>query len=584
MEKVSDTHHLVNRKGVWYYRRRVPKALVKAVGKAVIQYSLDTSKKAEAKKRRELEDVKWSAQFEVLLAPQTALPATAPAHPHAISKRQLVELVRQYVDRMDEQFQDRYAADPPESEEQKAEMRVDVEIGIGMLVSADDPRGQERVTGVGERIVAAAGQNGVDVALPYAAFAELVRRALLEIDRRKLARLDDDHQHVFFDQLFNPQSPKQTTFGELADQFLKLRLAEATANNVGKKFIDKVTAFVALVREIIGPDTSLHDVNFDACQNARAIVAQMPSNRVKIYGDLPLDQVIERAAADERPLLSAITQQGYLRTLTDILDLAVKKRLIPSNPAEGLAPLRRDAIAPENKKLPFEPAQLIEFFNCDYYRRCAESGPIPYKHDKTGWRFWLPLIDLFTGARPNEICQLELRDIRQTDKGAWYFDIVVASDDDDEEDRQSRATGAKRLKTATSRRKIPIHPQLIRIGLLQYVEEQREAGATRLFSALKADEAGYFSSYPLKRFRETFLPKAIKLKPRQSFYSFRHTFRDALRAIEAPPDTLLALGAWSQGTLTSDNYGTRSNPDIQKAYIDQIAFPGLDLSHLWIAP
>lgn len=582
MEKVSDTHHLVNREGVWYFRRRVPKPLVAALGKNIIQYSLDTSSKKEAKSRREIEDVKWSARFEALLAGQDGSAAPAPAP--KLSKSQLIQLVRDYVDRMDERFHARYAADPPDCEAQKAEMQADLEVGVQILQDADDPRAQERLSSVGQRIMAEAGQTTEGVSVPYAAFAELVRRALLELDRRKLAHLDDDHRHTFFDQLFNPAQPPDVTFGSLADQFLELRLADATANNVGKKFVDKVTAFVALIREIIGSDTPVASVDFDTCQKARGTVARTPSNRVKIYGDLPLAQAIERATADQRPLLSAITQQGYLRTLSDILDLAVKKRLIPSNPAEGLGPLKRDAVAAEHKKLPFEPNQLVEFFHSAFYKQCAASGPEPYKHDKAGWRFWLPLIDLYTGARPNEICQLELRDIRQTAKGNWYFDLVVASDDEDEEDGQPGAARTKRLKTVTSHRKIPIHPQLIRIGLLQYVDKQGEAGATHLFPTLKPDEAGYYSSYPLKRFRETFLPKAIKLKPRQSFYSFRHTFRDALRAIEAPPDTLLALGAWSQGTLTSDNYGTRSNPDIQQKYIDRIDFPGLDLSHLWAAP
>ena len=39
---MAESHHLVCRKGVWYYRRRVPEHLVKAIGKTVIQHSLDT--------------------------------------------------------------------------------------------------------------------------------------------------------------------------------------------------------------------------------------------------------------------------------------------------------------------------------------------------------------------------------------------------------------------------------------------------------------------------------------------------------------------------------------------------------------
>jgi hypothetical protein len=56
-------------------------------------------------------------------------------------------------------------------------------------------------------------------------------------------------------------------------------------------------------------------------------------------------------------------------------------------------------------------------------------------------------------------------------------------------------------------------------------------GGPRLFSELKADKYGNCAAYALKRFRETYLPAGIKMEPRQSFYSFRHSWRDALRAL-----------------------------------------------------
>ena len=72
------------------------------------------------------------------------------------------------------------------------------------------------------------------------------------------------------------------------------------------------------------------------------------------------------------------------------------------------------------------------------------------------------------------------------------------------------------------------------------------------------------------------------MEPRQSFYSFRHSWRDALRRIDAQPATLQALGAWSQGKLTSDDYGDKSDPDYQAKFVKDIAFPGLDLSTLYV--
>ncbi len=64
MKKVSGNQHLHRRKGVYYYRRRVPQPLVKEIGKNFIQHSLNTKCLAKAKKLRALNDLKWDARFD----------------------------------------------------------------------------------------------------------------------------------------------------------------------------------------------------------------------------------------------------------------------------------------------------------------------------------------------------------------------------------------------------------------------------------------------------------------------------------------------------------------------------------------
>jgi hypothetical protein len=57
-----------------------------------------------------------------------------------------------------------------------------------------------------------------------------------------------------------------------------------------------------------------------------------------------------------------------------------------------------------------------------------------------------------------EICQLYVADIRQED-GIYIFDV---NDDGDD----------KALKTASSRRKIPIHSELIKRGFIEYARSK----------------------------------------------------------------------------------------------------------------
>ena len=580
MTAVPQTYHLARRNGVWSYRRRVPTRLIENFGKKVIQFSVETSSLKEAKKRRAAEDLKWTTQFEAAEKQLNGKGASenkiaASTKKWSLSDRDVIRLVQEYVEQTDVRARDRLLRDPPDSEQQKAEIKTDVEIGQQILRNRDDPRADELIYGTVTKILRSAGIPAEQEGLPCAELAEIVRRGLLELDQRKLARLDDDHRNSFFDQQFSPARVREVSFKEIAAQFLQSMEERAAANRTSQKWVDKQRAHVVLILEIVGENTPVQAVDYDLCTHLRSVLARLPSNRTKIYSGYSIDDAIAQAEAKGKARLSSFTQERYLATFKEILDLAAKKRLISVNPAEGMRPLKRDTIAPGAKRRSFSPEQLKQFFENKFYRECAEHSP-PYGHDKGGWRFWLPLLCLFMGMRPNEACQMNTTDIKRTDQGTWYVDVVASEDEEDSPSAQSPKT----LKTAASKRRIPVHPELVAIGFLKFVDARKAKTGPRLFPDLKPDGYGNQATYALKRFRELYLPKAITLAPRQSFYSFRHNFRDALRRINAPPDALQALGGWSQGKLTSDDYGDKSNPDYQAQFMKQVAFPGLNVSHL----
>ena len=101
MKKVAGNQRLLRRKGVYYYRRRVPQRLVKKIGKESIQFSLDTTSLTTAKKLRALKDLEWDARFDALedAAPP---PQSAKSQPTVnstkFSEGELLRLVREYVE------------------------------------------------------------------------------------------------------------------------------------------------------------------------------------------------------------------------------------------------------------------------------------------------------------------------------------------------------------------------------------------------------------------------------------------------------------------------------------------------------
>ncbi len=110
--------------------------------------------------------------------------------------------------------------------------------------------------------------------------------------------------------------------------------------------------------------------------------------------------------------------------------------------------------------------------------------------------FWIPLLSLFSGLRLMEAVQLTSDDVK-IEGDIWFLDISSNSPE-------------KRLKNFSAERSIPLHPQLIRAGFLEFHKqksdrsrlfpeipigppEQRQRYASKLFNAL-LKEAGIKST------------------------------------------------------------------------------------------
>ena len=93
--------------------------------------------------------------------------------------------------------------------------------------------------------------------------------------------------------------------------------------------------------------------------------------------------------------------------------------------------------------------------------------------------------------------------------------------------------GQRTLKTASARRDIPVHPELLRLGFMDFVKERRKAAKPN--DLLFAGEAAYARQQWGRGLGDWFTRKvrSLKLEGRKlTFHSLRHDFRDALREAE----------------------------------------------------
>lgn len=153
---------------------------------------------------------------------------------------------------------------------------------------------------------------------------------------------------------------------------------------------------------------------------------------------------------------------------------------------------------------------------------------------KKKYQHWGPLIGLYTGARLNEIAQLELTDIRQED-GIWCFDINDQSE-------------GKTLKTTSARRLIPIHSKLIELGFITYVDTLRNSKQSRLLHELGYSEGTGYGRNLSRWFNGPFLKALGMDRDGLVFHSFRHAMiTNLLQSGVAEPLTKSIVGHAQEG-------------------------------------
>ena len=190
-----------------------------------------------------------------------------------------------------------------------------------------------------------------------------------------------------------------------------------------------------------------------------------------------------------------------------------------------------------DRRKAFDREDLAKLFGTSEYIKA--TFPKPYM-------YWVPLIALYTGARINEIAQLHVADFREIEE------IPVISIDDEGDE--------KRLKTGAAKRLIPVHPELIRLGLLKYVEQLRQKKAIRLFMELqpRRDGFGQTVSKWFGRYRE----RCGVNEEGKVFHSFRHTVIDGLKQAGEQKEKIAALVGHEDDSVTFGRYGKDYQPRV----------------------
>lgn len=222
-----------------------------------------------------------------------------------------------------------------------------------------------------------------------------------------------------------------------------------------------------------------------------------------------------------------------LAAVKSVLSFGVNNGLLQTNAAVGVKVARKsNGTNGDDKVLPYTVEEARAILS-------AASKLTPEPHQR-----FLPWIAAYSGMRLAEAAGLRIEDVRQVD-GVWCFSI----EDSD----------VRRIKTASSRRLVPVSPVLIEdAGLLAYRDAQESKGETRLFPEVTADRHGIVGAAYSKwygRWSRTVVPDRRKV-----FHSWRHLVEDRLRDAGVPEDqrdALLGHSSSRMGRRYGAGFGTR---------------------------
>jgi integrase len=291
----------------------------------------------------------------------------------------------------------------------------------------------------------------------------------------------------------------------------------------------------------------------DHARRFREALQDIPRSRSKELAEMILPQLVEwrRAHPDARTITSRTVNKQF-GGVQAIVNWARDNGMIPDHLwSDPFSNMRVEEEDPEGG--PFEPNELRMFFASPVFT----AGERP-KAGKGDVAFWLPLLALFTGARRSELTMLKASDVSKDETtGQWAVAIYA-----------DRSIG-KKLKTTGSARTIPVHPELVRLGFMGFVETTRKAGDW-LFPAVS-------SAKGIKAWTKWFgryLDNLGITDERKGLHSLRHNFKDALRGGGVHEDLSDALTGHSVATV-GRSYGARARHAKQrhKVIIDRFGMP-----------
>lgn len=344
-----------------------------------------------------------------------------------------------------------------------------------------------------------------------------------------------------------------------------------------QKEIERVRSGIALFVEFEG-DLPLSAIDSERLRSYRdEKLSKVPARENAVRTKFKTTSITESIAAvsgSDWPVMSPAERELRMQWIARMFKWLKDQKWITDDPMTGLrgesveskADRRNTALKKAVRK-PFSNADLTLIFNAPWFQtgRGELTAEGTYR-EFCPFRYWLPILGVFSGGRINELCQLYVDDVAQTEAGTWYLDINKNSADKSLKEQKDSAR-------CWSIRKVPLHPVLIDLGFIEWCQRLRAEGFRRVFPELSWNETTHYAKEPIRAMSQFLLKLGMPRDNTKVFHSFRHVVNNEIMKVNCPPEVRKRLLGHEPGAGVNErHYLADPTPDETISIIRQLDF------------
>lgn len=302
-----------------------------------------------------------------------------------------------------------------------------------------------------------------------------------------------------------PEKPRGLTLGTVTSRWSET----LSPNQYRRKLLLCVDLFV----ECVGADTPVKDLKQTHIQDFLLTVCRLPRGAGGRFRQKGASLAELLADEDSERLAEKTYIDSYRATLKRFIEDSVRDYGDQGFPhRQTNYPYTGTRTGVQDMQRHLEEHELRRLFEGPEFAAVAVDPAQAHL-------YWLAVIGLYTGARPREICQLNPQCDWGKTEGVWYLTF--------DENTPAGAEVKKTIKTG-EKRFVPLHPELVRLGLPEHLQQLKDGGADRMFPGVRVKKG---NPYEVVQEEFTALLKATGLYDNQTvgamvlgYYVFRKTF------------------------------------------------------------